>query len=139
MQEDQETAQIIKSFIRLGAKDQRPGVASSFTSPASSAAREAGGGRLAGGGGGGGGAERDAGKKQRVQEEAAVVVVLRREHRPAMIIRSLLLDQRHLQKLVLVRQRGKKRMRSRTAWTGLVVEARKAGLQQLAAPLHARI
>lgn len=99
----------------------------------------AGGGSLLAGGGDGG-AERDAGKKQRVQE-AAVVVVVRREHQ-AMIIRSLLLDKRHLQKhVLLVRQRGKKGMRM-GAWrrSNRVEASRKAGLQQLAAaPLHARI
>lgn len=63
--------------------------------------REAAGGLLAGSGAGG--AERDPGEKQRVQ----AAVVARREHHTT-IIRSLLLDQRHLQKLVLqVRQRSK--------------------------------
>lgn len=114
---------LVASFIYL-AGIERPG---------------AGGGSLLAGGGDGG-AERDAGKKQRVQE-AAVVVVVRREHQ-AMIIRSLLLDKRHLQKhVLLVRQRGKKGMRM-GAWrrSNRVEASRKAGLQQLAAaPLHARI
>lgn len=119
----------------------RDGVVASFIYLAGIERPGAGGGSLlADGGDGGGGAERDAGKKQRVQEGA--VVVVRREHQ-AMIIRSLLLDKRHLQKhVLLVRQRGKKGMRM-GAWrrSNRRVEAsRKAGLQQLAAaPLHARI
>jgi hypothetical protein len=47
----------------------------------------------------------------------------------------LLLEQRHLQKLVLVRQRSKRRRGRDGAWAE---EARKACLE-LAAPLHARI
>ena len=72
-------------------------------------------------------AEGDPGKKQRVQ--AALVV--RREHHA--MVPALLLEQRHLQKLVLVRQRSKRRRRG--TWAE---EARKAGLK-LAASLHTRI
>ena len=71
--------------------------------------------------------ERDPWKKQRVQ---AAVVVGREHH---VMVPALLLEQRHLQKLVLVRQRGKRRRKG--AWAE---EARKAGLK-LAAPLHTRI
>ena len=60
-------------------------------------------------------------------------MVVGREHH--VMVPALLLDleQRHLQKLVLVRQRSKRRRRG--TWAE---EARKAGLK-LAAPLHTRI